>query len=317
MIVLRFVERKGKIMAATAGILFLILCVFFGIGVFICGIFLFRMQRKETKAGNKIRGLNVVSILMILVGVVSCILPFALFWISILYEDIQENETYTDTGIVIEKEYGKEVFEYEGVKYEVLPLDEMDDIFVYSPNYEADMTIAFNLSTLQSTSRLLSGMKYTCNAYEVKNDTGETLYFDEEFLYCPKEKLDQVMEFYTDDANYEMTLDWIKQDTGREFSREIQLSEEEWKAIENLSEKDGEEISEKQMTKCEYVSLIKMSKDKVVYGELSLVCLDGTWYWENYMWDEMYEVEDGMYGILLKLPENLNKKLNEVKECQD
>lgn len=304
-------------MRVLAVISFLILCILFGLGMLIGGIFLFRMQRKEAKAGNQIRGLNVVSILMILVGAVSCILPFALFWLSILCGDIQESETYTDTGIVIEKENGKETFEYEGVKYEKLPLDTLDGKFLYFSNYEADMTLAFNLSTRQSTSRLLSAMKYTCNAYEVKNNTGEKMYFDEEDLYCPEEKLEQVMEYYADDANYEMTLQWVREDSGRLISREIELSDEEWNAIEQLSKKDGEVISEKQMNKCEYGSLRKTSKDKAVYAEMSLVYLDGTWYWENYEWDEMYDVEEGMYGILLKLPENLNKKFNEVKGCQE
>ncbi len=27
------------------------------------------------------------------------------------------------------------------------------------------------------------------------------------------------------------------------------------------------------------------------------VCLDGTWYWENYMWDGRYKVEDSMYYV--------------------
>ena len=60
-------------------------------------------------------------------------------------------------------------------------------------------------------------------------------------------------------------------------------------------------------------SLIKISKDGVVRGTLSIAEFDGDWYWKSEIIDESRE-NDGMWPEYIQLlPESLSKKIKAVE----
>lgn len=301
-------ERMG----ATVAVLFMLFSIIFGSGILIFGIFLFRMQRKEEKAGKRIPVLNIVSILMMIAGVILWMIPVAFFTFAILVEDYEGDEDYVDTGIMIEKQ--ENVFEHEGVRYEQIPLDKVDEKFIYLPNYEADMTVAFNLSEKDSGWGWLPAEEYTDVAYEVKNDAGVKLYYDGLDLFCPTDCMNRVIEYYTDDANFDMYLEWIHEESNRTISREIELSDEEWKILSDLDIKEAEAVSDHRLCDSEYVDIVKRSKDEVMEAQMSFVSVGGIWYWDTFEWEE--DAEDELYELLCRLPEDLQEKFNTVMESK-
>lgn len=299
-------------MGATVALLFMLFSIIFGSGILIFGIFLFRMQRKEEKAGKRIPALNIVSILIMIVGTMLWMVIVAFSVFAILVEDHEGDEDYVDTGIMIEKQ--ENAFEYEDVRYEQILLDKVDEKFIYLPNYEADMTVAFNLSEKDSNWGWLPAEEYTDVAYEVKNDAGVKLYYDGLDLFCPADCMNRVIEYYTDDTNFDMYLEWIHEESNRTISREIDLSEEEWKILSDLDIKEAEAIPDYRLCDSEYVDIVKRSKDEVMEAQMSFVSVGGIWYWDTFEWEE--DAEDELYELLCRLPEDLQEKFNTVMESK-
>ena len=60
-------------------------------------------------------------------------------------------------------------------------------------------------------------------------------------------------------------------------------------------------------------SLIKISKDGIVRGIISIIKFDGSWYWKSEVIDESREKDGNWPEYVQLLPKTLDKKIKEVE----
>lgn len=125
-------------------------------------------------------------------------------------------------------------------------------------------------------------------------------------LYCVKACVDEASSYYADDNNY----DWyVVLDTeDEEISCPVNITDEELNVIYGLEEmkKDVSVFWEEFEAQG---SLVKISKDGMVRGTLSIAKYDGKWYWKSELVDESRE-EDGTWPEYVQLlPETFNGKI--------
>ena len=129
-------------------------------------------------------------------------------------------------------------------------------------------------------------------------------------LYCDKNAVEEASSYYANDDNY----DWyVVIDTAdEELSYPVNIMDEELDAIYSLEdmEKDKSVFWEEFEAQG---SLVKISKDGIVRGTLSIAKCDGSWYWKSELIDESRE-EDGTWPEYVQpLPESLDSKIKEVE----
>lgn len=129
-------------------------------------------------------------------------------------------------------------------------------------------------------------------------------------LYCDKSLVEEAANYYASDENY----DWyIVIDTeDEESSHSINITNEELDVIYGLEEmKKNKSVFWEEFES--QGSLVKISKDGMVRGTLSVAKCDGNWYWKSEIIDESRE-EDGTWPEYVQpLPESLNNKIIEVQ----
>lgn len=129
-------------------------------------------------------------------------------------------------------------------------------------------------------------------------------------LYCAKDKADEAESYYADDVNY----DWyIVIDTEEEecfYPVDITDSEREsMYSFEEMERKTSVFMEEFEA----HGSIVKISKDGIVRGTISIARYDGNWYWKSEIIDESRE-EDGTWPEYVQpLPETLNRKVKETE----
>lgn len=144
----------------------------------------------------------------------------------------------------------------------------------------------------------------------IKHDMWDILWSEGD-LYCEKSQIEIANEYYNSDANY----DWyfILDTEDKEIEEKIVLDESEISYMEEIDDNNiNSAIFFEEMEK--FGSLMRVSKDKLVQGTVTLVKHEGNWYWKSDVIDEEKET-DGEYATYVKpLPESINKKIKELEQ---
>lgn len=290
-------------MGATVFAILIFFLSIFGIGCLIFGIILFCVQRK----GNKIPALKVVSIVIMVVGLLACACPIG--WILFLRsENDVLCEDYVDTGTLITWEKNYESFIYDDERYVKVEFDE--ELFWYETCYQEDMEPVFNIQIKPDFFAKLFNAYEKEVMYEMKNSTGETLYYNWD-IYCSEEVVDKVKAYYADDENYQWHVEY-DEDVSAEGTAAIEVTKEELDFLYRMNVKDTEQSMVIDDT-VPYCMLVKESKDKVVTASIYLVSDGETWYWDTGVEDEerSAELENSWAEFVYELPESLNDKIEE------
>ena len=129
-------------------------------------------------------------------------------------------------------------------------------------------------------------------------------------LYCAADRVEESEKYYSDDYNYEWYI--IIDTEDEEMSYPIDVNDDELNHIYKL-----EEMERKTSLFWEEFdaqgSLIKISKDGIVRGTISIVKFDGSWYWKSEVIDESREKDGDWPEYVQPLPETLDKKIKEVE----
>lgn len=191
-------------MAAIFAVVFLLGLLTTGIVAIlagIIGILIFRRMRKKGKPVGK--ALTVISAIVLGVGCLMTVIPGG-FFAFIVYVNSVPPEGFVETGIVIvENGFQDTRFTADGVVYEVLDLKLHDS--------DCNSTPVFTYKESGFLNRSQWG-----NYYLIENAQGFSLVRDNytNNLYCPIEEREDVIDYYTNDAN----IDWYYDDwNGTEF----------------------------------------------------------------------------------------------------
>lgn len=129
-------------------------------------------------------------------------------------------------------------------------------------------------------------------------------------LCCIKDKADEANNYYADDENY----DWyVGIDTEEELEfYPVNITDSECEAIYGFEEM--EKATSVFMEEFDvHGSIIKISKDGIVRGTISIVKYDGNWYWKSEVIDESREKDGTWPEYVQPLPETLDRKVKEVE----
>ena len=130
-------------------------------------------------------------------------------------------------------------------------------------------------------------------------------------IYGVKDSVDEAKSYYANDDNY----DWyvvIDTEEGEEILHPINITETERDSVYDLEEM--ERTTSVFMEEFEaHGSILKISKDGIVRGTISIAKYDGNWYWKSEIIDESREA-DGIWPEWVQpLPETLDSKIKEAE----
>ena len=227
---------------------------------------------------------------------------------------------YVDTGIMINWEKYYDVFKYKGVEYIDFDFKEGYAYSYEETDYRTDTegykkVPEFNICDKVSKKEAFWYGTDKDTAYNVKNDSGCSLYLIDYSLYCPKSDVKKVRDFYYGDhyPKWKITIEIASNE--KDVSQKIFFNKKDISFMQSLdlkkpqnkiSRKESEKYKEKIFGTAADISIKKYSSDNVAEGEMKLYILDGCWYAGNIYYDE----GDKVY----KLPNYINKKLNEALE---
>ena len=125
-------------------------------------------------------------------------------------------------------------------------------------------------------------------------------------LYCATDRVAEAENYYSNDDNYDWYIVIDIEDD--EMSYPIDVDDDELNHIYKLEEMERKtslfwEEFESQG------SLIKISKDGVVRGTISIVKYDDCWYWKSEVIDESREKDGDWPEYVQPLPETLDNKI--------
>ena len=131
-------------------------------------------------------------------------------------------------------------------------------------------------------------------------------------LYCAKDYAKEANRYYADDENYDCYIVIDTEDEGEENAYLVNLTEEELDSIYDLEEKEKTTSAFWEEFEA-FGSIIKISKDGMVRGTISIAKFSGNWYWKSEIIDESRE-EDGTWPEYIQpLPETLDSKIKEAE----
>ena len=125
-------------------------------------------------------------------------------------------------------------------------------------------------------------------------------------LYCAVDRVEEAENYYSNDDNYEWYIVINTEDD--ELSYPINVNDDELESIYKLEEMERttslfwEEFEAQG-------SLIKISKDSIVRGTISIIKFNGSWYWKSEVIDESREKDGDWPEYVQPLPETLNNKI--------
>ena len=128
-------------------------------------------------------------------------------------------------------------------------------------------------------------------------------------LYCIKEKIDEANRYYAAEENY----DWyIQIDTEEDDVIElpIEVTEEEREKIcdvENMERDLAVYFDEFESLG----SIVKVSKDDMVHGIISIAKYNGKWYWKSEVIDDSKTRDDTWPEYIQPLPDSINDKIEQ------
>ncbi len=134
-------------------------------------------------------------------------------------------------------------------------------------------------------------------------------------LYCAKDSAAEATGYYADDENYNwyIVIDNEADDTVNYHPAE--LTENELNAVYSLEDKE-KTVSAFWEEFEAFGSIIKISKDGMVRGTISIAKFDGSWYWKSEIINED-RVSDGTWAEFIQpLPETLDSRIKEAELLQ-
>ena len=129
-------------------------------------------------------------------------------------------------------------------------------------------------------------------------------------LYCAADRVEEAENYYSNEDNYDWYIVIDTEDD--ELYYPIDVNADELESIYKLEEMERKislfwEEFEAQG------SLIKISKDGIVRGTISIVKYDDCWYWKSEVIDESREKDGNWPEYVQLLPKTLDKKIKEVE----
>ena len=196
------------------------------------------------------------------------IIVIFVFLFAFIFNILQKNNSY------------KETIKYKGKEYVLLEYNM--DIFTYNHNsnsyYEEDMI------------------------YEVINKKWDVIYFNGD-LFILDNYIDEAINYYSDDKNYDWYIIFDEED--EEIKKSISISEKELIYLYDIENKErNTTIIFDDIDK--FADILKISKDGLVQAIITLVQVDGVWFYKT----EIMTDDDREYVI--KLSNSLNEKINNL-----
>lgn len=138
--------------------------------------------------------------------------------------------------------------------------------------------------------------------YPISHDKWDIIYSSED-LFVRDDQIEDAIEYYADDSNYEWSV--VIEEGDSEVVFPISVSNKELDYLYDMENmKRNETMLFDDIEK--FGTLVKTSKDKLVYSTISLAYYKDSWYWRTETIDVTKE-NDPEYVI--KLPDSLNKKI--------
>ena len=266
-----------------------------GIAGIVCGIIGLIITANKRRAGTPLpKVLNVIFPIVLSIGITLAMIPVSLFSLVFIDSIVScvDEENFVQTDIVIDESgYQDEKFTADGVKYSVLDFTltydvDNEPIFTYKGDF-------FNL--------------WDCgNYYAVENEQDFDLVSDGcGTLFCPDSQRDEIIEYYTDSANYNAYYDdW---DESR-----FKLSKKDKKVARELIDADIESLPEKRIAieDAEEFSIELESIDELLYVDTYNFLIFNKKLYLVEDWD--YDEDDNCVYIMKKLPEDIAEKIIEI-----
>lgn len=176
-----------------------------------------------------------------------------------------------------------------------------------------DDTVIYNNNTYVYLETNMDIFTYSFNSnryYEediihpIKHDKWNMVYFNGDLFVYEKEAKDAI-KFYKNDNNYSWSILIENKELDIELEESINITKEELKKIYDL-DKEKKDYSIKFDDIEKFGSLIKTSKDKTMFGIMSLAYHNGYWYYKT----EIMTTDDKEY--IIKLPKSVNEKINNL-----
>lgn len=190
-------------------------------------------------------------------------------------------------------------------------------ILIINRKSKFNYTITYNGKTYVYLETNMDVFNYEFNNYnneyyevdvisEIKHDKWDMIYLDGD-LFVYEKQVKKAIEYYKDDNNYEWSVIIEEDEIENEFP--ILISDSELKYLYNIDNiKREETMLFDEIEK--FGTLKKISKDKTIYASICLAYFNDYWYYRTSTIDVTKE-NDPEYVI--KLPESLNKKINNLK----
>lgn len=131
-------------------------------------------------------------------------------------------------------------------------------------------------------------------------------------LYCIKDSADTAISYYSIDDNYNWYILIDSEDVYETDPYPIEITESELDVIYDLEvlSKDTSAFFEEFEA---MGSILKISKDGIVRGTLSIAKYDGKWYWKSEIIDESQECDGTWAEYIQPLPESLQPKIQAIE----
>lgn len=172
---------------------------------------------------------------------------------------------------------------YNGKKY--VYLDYSNDIFIYDYNNKDNIFMEVD------------------EIHKLKHKNWDMIY-QEGDIFVSKSDIKSASKYYNDDDNYDWYIIIDNEDDEDKYS--IDINHDELKRIYNMNNiKKEEKILFEDIEK--FGSIVKVSKDDMVYGLISICYYNNNWYYKT-------EIMDDDYEYIIKLPDTLNKKINNLRK---
>ena len=190
-------------------------------------------------------------------------------------------------------------------------------ILIINIKSEFNYTITYNGKTYVYLETNMDIFNYEFNNYnneyyevdvisEIPHDKWDMIYLDGD-LFVYEKQVKKAIEYYKDDNNYEWSVIIEEDEIENDFP--VLISDNELKYLYNMDNiKREETMLFEEIEK--FGTLKKTSRDKTIYASICLAYFKDYWYYRTSTIDINKE-NDPEYVI--KLPESLNKKINNLK----
>ena len=128
-------------------------------------------------------------------------------------------------------------------------------------------------------------------------------------LYCISEKIDEANRYYAAEENYDWYIHFDTEE-GDVIELPIEVTEEERDEIydvENMERDLAVYFDEFEALG----SIVKVSKDDMVHGIISIAKYNGKWYWKSEVIDDSETRDDTWPEYIQPLPDSINDKIEQ------